>query len=68
LDVVVGRHAISEHPIGNADVLSEPTEPKLVALLSDAAIRAAELEITAIINKVLCLIQIAHFNETNQKL
>lgn len=52
LDVIVGRHSITEHPIGSADVLSEPSEPRIVTPLTDTAIRNIEIEIANIINKV----------------
>uniref|UniRef100_A0A183VAH2 PAS domain-containing protein n=1 Tax=Toxocara canis TaxID=6265 RepID=A0A183VAH2_TOXCA len=53
LDVIVGRHSISEHPIGNADVLSEPSEPRIVTPLTDVAIKSIETDIANIINKQL---------------
>uniref|UniRef100_F1KVW4 Period circadian protein n=1 Tax=Ascaris suum TaxID=6253 RepID=F1KVW4_ASCSU len=53
LDVIVGRHSITEHPIGSADVLSEPSEPRIVTPLTDTAIRNIEIEIANIINKQL---------------
>uniref|UniRef100_A0A0N5AUG5 PAS domain-containing protein n=1 Tax=Syphacia muris TaxID=451379 RepID=A0A0N5AUG5_9BILA len=51
LDVIVGRHTISEHPIGSANVLLEADDQRIVSPLNQTTVKALECEILAVVYK-----------------
>lgn len=52
LDVIVGRHTVTEHPVGNANVLCEENDQRVIAPLNGFTVKALEAEICAVVYKV----------------